>query len=69
MEELRITMEAARVNAGLFQQEAATLIGVSRATLQNYESGKTVPTWETAKKIAQAYNFPMEHIFFGRKDA
>ena len=39
----KITLAAARVNAGLSQQEAAKALGVSVATLQNYESGKTVP--------------------------
>ncbi len=69
MENIRISLEAARVNANLIQKEAAKKIGISTATLQNYESGKTVPTWEMATKISKVYDFPLEHIFFGRKDA
>ena len=69
MENIRISMEAARVNAKLIQKDAAEKIGISKATLQNYESGKTVPTWDMASKIAAAYEFPMEFIFFGKKDA
>ena len=68
MGNIRISMKAARVNANMTQKEAAKKIGISRVTLQNYESGKTIPTWEMAAKIAEVYNFPMENIFFGKKD-
>ena len=37
----KITMEAARVNAGLTQAELAEKMGVSRATVINWESGKS----------------------------
>lgn len=37
----RITLEAARVNAGLTQAELAEKMGVSRATVINWESGKS----------------------------
>lgn len=59
----KITLAAARVNAGLSQQEAAKALGVSVATLQNYESGKTVPQWGTVQKIEAVYNFPADFIF------
>lgn len=36
----KITMEAARVNAGLTQAELAEKMGVSRATVIDWESGK-----------------------------
>lgn len=68
MGNIRISMKAARVNANMIQKEAAKKIGISRVTLQNYESGKTIPTWKMAAKIAVVYNFPMENIFFGKKD-
>ena len=53
----KISLAAARVNAGLNQQEAAKALGVSVATLQNYESGKTVPQWGTVQKIERVYKF------------
>lgn len=43
----KMTMEAARVNKKLTQQELAELMGVSRQTIQNWESGK--------QKIKPAY--------------
>ena len=62
----KITLAAARVNAGLSQQEAAKALGVSVATLQNYESGKTVPQWGTVQKIEAVYNF-RQILFFCRE--
>lgn len=63
MEYPKISLAAARVNAGLSQKEAAKRLGLSPATLQNYEAGKTVPSWETANKIEAVYNFPLDFIF------
>lgn len=37
----KVTVEAARVNAGLTQSELAEKMGVSRSTVINWESGKT----------------------------
>lgn len=62
----RITLEAARVNAHLTQSDAAAKIGVSRATLQSYERGDTVPNWDTVGKIGDVYHFPVDYIFFGK---
>lgn len=38
---VKITMEAARVNAGLTQQELADKMGISRSTVINVENGYT----------------------------
>lgn len=37
----KITLEAARVNAGFTQAELAEKMGVSRATVINWEAGKS----------------------------
>ena len=63
MEYPKITLAAARVNAGLTQKEAAKLLNLTPATLQNYESGKTTPSWETVRKIEAVYKFPLDFIF------
>lgn len=65
----KITLAAARVNAGMSQQEAAKALGISVATLQNYESGKTIPQWSTVQKIEDVYKFPVDYIFFVKKFA
>lgn len=65
MEIPKIQLKAARVNADLSQDEAAKLLNISKATLQNYESGKTIPQWDMVKKIGEVYRFPTDFIFFG----
>ena len=60
-----ITLRAARVNAGLSLKEASRLIGISAATLRNYEVGKTSPTWENVERISRLYCVPPDYIFFG----
>lgn len=62
----RISLEAARVNAGLKQKEAASRLGISPLTLRNYESGKTSPSMDMVVKIEQLYHFPAQYIFFCR---
>ena len=63
----KITLRAARVNAGLPQKEAAKQLGISQATLQNYENGATVPDWDVVEQIEALYNYPANFIFFGSK--
>ena len=57
--QIRISLEAARVNAELLQKDAAKLIGISLKTLQNYENGKTKPNWDTLIKTSDIYNIPI----------
>ena len=57
--QIRISLEAARVNAELLQKDAAKLIGISLKTLQNYENGKTKPNWDTLIKKSDIYNNPI----------
>lgn len=61
--ELKITMKAARVNAGMTLRDAAKALGVATATLVSWEQGRTSPTLEKARKLSEIYNFPLEHIF------
>lgn len=65
----QISMKAARVNAGLSQEEAAKRLGISKSTLQKYEAGNTVPDILTARKIGEVYEFPIDYIFFGTDNA
>jgi DNA-binding XRE family transcriptional regulator len=64
MELLKITMAAARLNAGLTQAEAAKAIGVSKSTLVSYEKGRSVPKMDTAKTMAAVYGCSVNQIIF-----
>lgn len=65
----KISLKAARVNAGFSQKEAAEKLGICVATLQNYENGDTVPNWEIVDRISAVYHLPPDFIFFGRNYA
>ena len=60
----RVSLKAARVNANLTQKEAAKRLGICLSTLQNYESGTTVPDWNMVKRIVDVYGLPADCNFF-----
>lgn len=62
--EYKVSLEAARVNAGLSRLEASKLIGCSVNTIASYENGRTAPTLPTLKKMCQVYNAPIDSISF-----
>ena len=64
MEYPKITLKAARVNAGISQRNAAMALNISRSTLHNYELGKTVPGWDVVRRIEKLYGLPADYIFF-----
>lgn len=65
----KISLKAARVNANLTQREAAKRLGICLSTLQNYESGVTVPDWNAVNRIVDVYGLPADYIFFSSKYA
>lgn len=64
MDTRKLSPAAARVNAGIRQKKAAAALGVTVATLQNWEKGKTSPTIRKAQKMAALYNVRLEDIYF-----
>ena len=60
----KITLEAARVNAGYTQKEAAKLLHISNKTLQNWENGKSYPSADKIAEICKLYRIPYDHINF-----
>jgi DNA-binding XRE family transcriptional regulator len=65
MTNIKISLRAARVNAGLTLINAAKLLGIGKDTLIKWEknSGYVNPIWQ--KKISTTYNMPIDFIFFG----
>lgn len=57
---MKITIKAARVNAGLTLREAAKALGISDCTLSSYENGKTAPKWKMLERMAELYHAPIE---------
>ena len=64
MEKFQISLAAARVNAGLTQEEVAKSMNISKNTLVNWEKGKAEPTINQGRRLSELYNMPLEHIFF-----
>lgn len=62
--ESKISLAAARVNAGLTQTELGDKIGVSRQTVANWETGATTPRIEKAQLIADVLNRSIDYINF-----
>lgn len=60
----RISLEAARVNAKLTQKEACERLGISVATMVNWENGKTAPSVDNAQKLCDLYGVKLDDINF-----
>ena len=59
---IKITLAAARVNAGLSQSQAAKKIGITPKTLKKYKKGITAIPGYRLKKAAEVYNLPEDII-------
>lgn len=63
MEEVKISLAAARVNAGMTQEDTAREMHVNKATIVAWEKGKTEPRPSQLKQLSELYNMPLRHIF------
>jgi DNA-binding transcriptional regulator YiaG len=59
----RISLEAVRVNAKMTQKEWAEMLGVSNATVVNWEKCKTEPSLSQLKTMSKLSGIPMDFIF------
>lgn len=60
----KITLKAARVNAGYLQTEASKMLGVSNKTLSSWENGTTVPKVDMIDKICGLYGVRYDNLIF-----
>lgn len=67
MNTIKISLAAARVNAGMTQEEVAKKMRVSKNTVVNWEKQKTEPSIKQGRLLAELYDMPMENIFFENK--
>ena len=61
---IQITLEAARVNAGYSQKEAAEKLGVSNTTLLRWEKGVSMPKANQIIAICDLYRVPYDMLIF-----
>ncbi|MDO4621087.1 MAG: helix-turn-helix transcriptional regulator [Lachnospiraceae bacterium] len=58
----KITLRAARVNAGLTQGEAAQALHRTKQTIVNWESGATDIRYNDLCAMSELYHMPIEFI-------
>ena len=61
-----ITLKAARINAGLMQEEACKKLHISKYQLSRYENGKQVVPLEVAWSMSTVYKIPLHCLDPGR---
>lgn len=61
---MKISLAAARVNAGLTQKEAAVMLGVSNKTLAAWEKRESFPNAIQIQKICELYVVSYDNINF-----
>lgn len=62
MEQFRISLASARVNANLTQQEVAEKMHVSKQTIVNWENGKVKPKPAQFEMMCRLYKAPKDCI-------
>jgi transcriptional regulator with XRE-family HTH domain len=61
---LKITLAAARVNAGFTQKEVADMLDVSNKTICNWENGKSFPSPKQIDMLCELYSISYDNIIF-----
>lgn len=64
---LQISLAAARVNAGLTQEDVAKALNVGKQTVVNWEKGKTEPKMSQSRELSNLYKMPLDNIFLPQK--
>lgn len=65
---MKITLKAARVNAGFTQKEAAKELGVSNKTVCNWELGESVPNIKQVELLCGLYGVEYDNLIFSHRD-
>lgn len=67
MNEIKISLAAARVNAKMTQAEVARELHLSKDTIRNWEKGRVTPKSLQLNALCDIYNFPVDNIFLPNK--
>lgn len=62
MEKLQISLAAARVNAGMTQNDVSKSMRISKNTLVNWEKGKISPRYAQLEMLSRLYNVPIDNL-------
>lgn len=67
MNGVKLSLKAARVNAGLTQENAAEKLNVAVVTIRNWEKGKSYPDVPQIKNIENVYGVEYKDIIFSEQ--
>lgn len=59
---MKISLKAARVNAGLTQKQVEDATGIARSTLIRWERGDTIPSRENLTRLCKLYGIEPEEL-------
>ena len=59
---MQLSLKAARINAKITVEQAAGAVAVSRATLYNWESGITDPSYKQLRALCELYGVDTNSI-------
>lgn len=63
MEKIQISLAAARVNAGMTQEDVARTMKISKTTIVNWEKGRVIPGIPEMEMMSRLYGIPQDYIF------
>ncbi len=63
---LQISLRAARVNAGMTQDDVCEELRVSKRTLGHWENGQTKIPAIYLTRLSEMYQMPLKFIFLGK---
>lgn len=67
MKKLQISLAAARVNAGMTQEDAAKALNVGKQTIVSWEKGTSEPKMSQSRALSELYKMPLDNIFLPQK--
>lgn len=67
MDDFKISIAAARVDAKKTQEQVAKALHVSKQTIGSWEKGKTSPSVEKAMEFCKFCNVPYDRVSFLRE--
>jgi transcriptional regulator with XRE-family HTH domain len=62
---VQLSLRAARVNAGYSQEQAASELSISRATLSAYEKDSSNISYSLLTDMSHKYGIPLDNLFVG----
>ena len=67
MDDIKISLAAARVNAGMTQDDVAREMHVTKQTIVNWERGRSEPTISQSRALSDLYKMPLDYISLPEK--